>query len=102
MYTNLNDGGLKMTHIESFCTALKIAWVKRVLDEQNYGLWKNLFYANTKRIGGVYIFLCNFGGSDLNYSGINGFWKNVLFALVTLQVLQPREIERYYESMAME
>ncbi|XP_030848019.1 uncharacterized protein LOC115926797 [Strongylocentrotus purpuratus] len=80
MYNNLNDGGLKMTHIESFCKALKIAWVKRVLDEQNDGHWKKLFYANTKQIGVVYIFLCNFVGSDLNCSGINGFWKDILFA----------------------
>ena len=34
LYNDYEDGGLKMTHIQSFCSALKITWVKIILDKQ--------------------------------------------------------------------
>jgi hypothetical protein len=37
---NYEDGGLKMPHVLSFVHALKISWIKRVLDPDNYAPWK--------------------------------------------------------------
>ena len=44
LYNDYENGGLKMTHLRSFCSALKIAWVKRILDKQNKGMWKIFFH----------------------------------------------------------
>ena len=79
LYNELADGGLNMIHVESFCRALKIAWVKRVLDKENKGNWKTMFCLNTKEIGGEYIFMCNFKANDMNIK-INNFWRDVLFS----------------------
>ena len=36
-------GGLQMPHITSFCAALKIAWLKKILDIEFIAAWKTLF-----------------------------------------------------------
>nr|XP_054755365.1 uncharacterized protein LOC129261325 [Lytechinus pictus] len=77
LYNDIGDGGLKMIHTETFCQALKIAWVKRILDKENEGNWKMLFYINMNKIGGDYILQCNFTGKDLD-KRLNNFWKDVL------------------------
>ena len=33
------DGGLKMLDIEKFINSLKASWIKRLLDNQNNGIW---------------------------------------------------------------
>ena len=55
------DGGLKMVHMPSITLGLKIAWVKRLLDESNVGQWK-CFYDH---------YLAPFGGNLLWYSNID-------------------------------
>jgi hypothetical protein len=34
--------GLKMPHIQSFIHALKVSWIKKILDPLNQGPWKVL------------------------------------------------------------
>ena len=36
MYSNKEDGGLKMTNIHNYVDSLKIAWIKRYLDGDNH------------------------------------------------------------------
>ena len=36
-------GGLKMPQVESFCKALKMAWINKLLDPLNIALWKTLY-----------------------------------------------------------
>ena len=38
-----NKGGLKMIEIDSYINALKTKWIKRILDENNKGLWKEIY-----------------------------------------------------------
>ena len=40
LYCSKEDRGLKMTNISKFIDALKIAWVKRFLDDENKASWK--------------------------------------------------------------
>ena len=36
------EGGLQMPHITSFCAALKIAWLKKILDIDYIAAWKTI------------------------------------------------------------
>ena len=47
-----------MTTISKFIDALKIAWVKRFLDDENKASWKTLFSNELFKIGGDWIWLC--------------------------------------------
>jgi hypothetical protein len=35
-----SNGGLKMPHIQSFIHALKVSWIKKIVDPMNQGPWK--------------------------------------------------------------
>ena len=43
LYCNKEDGGLKMINVSQFINALKIARVKKFLDDGNKACWKILF-----------------------------------------------------------
>jgi hypothetical protein len=58
MCNSKEDGGLKMTNIPNFIDGLKIAWVKRYLDENNKGTWKLLSHNDIEGFGGDWIWLC--------------------------------------------
>lgn len=36
------EGGLKLPHIESYCYALKMTWIQKLLDPMNHSQWKLL------------------------------------------------------------
>jgi hypothetical protein len=42
---NYEEGGLTLTHIESFCKALKMSWLHKLLDQMNMSPWKMVFQA---------------------------------------------------------
>ena len=52
-------GGLKMIDINMFITSLKCSWIKRFMDENNKGQWKNLYLNIIKKYGGKLIFECD-------------------------------------------
>ena len=37
---NYEEGGLKLPHIESFCKALKMSWLHKLLDPMNMSPWR--------------------------------------------------------------
>jgi hypothetical protein len=39
---NYEEGGLKLPHIESYCYALEISWIQKILDPMNHSQWKLL------------------------------------------------------------
>ena len=41
---DIEDGGLKMTYIRSFATALKISWIKKVWDVNYQADWKRFLF----------------------------------------------------------
>jgi hypothetical protein len=38
------EGGLKLPHIESYCYALKMSWIQKLLDPMNHSQWKLLLF----------------------------------------------------------
>ena len=53
---DLKNGGLKMIDIRSFNKALKCAWIKKYLDENNKGKWKCFFDYDLENFGGATFF----------------------------------------------
>ncbi len=59
MYCNKSEGGLKMTNVHDFADSIKIAWIKRYLDNENKGKWKVFFSKEIFKVGDVWVWLCN-------------------------------------------
>ena len=49
---NYEEGGLKLPHIESYCYALKMSWIQKLLDPMNHSQWKLLLLDKIEKIGG--------------------------------------------------
>ena len=60
-----NKGGLKMIEIDSYINALKTKWIKRILDENNKGLWKEIYLKEVNKLGGTTIFKTNLACKDV-------------------------------------
>jgi hypothetical protein len=81
-----SDGGLRMMHIPSIIRGIKVAWVKRLLDDNN-SKWKCFFIQQLQPFGGNLIWYCNINPSDscldkIDNSFINEVvkaWCNVVF-----------------------
>ena len=73
------NGGLKMPHIPSVLSGLKIAWVKRSHDSPNKGIWKCFFDHHVDSFGGnIILWHCNVDPGDANMKKIrNHFIKDV-------------------------
>ena len=56
---DIEYGGLKMINIELFMNAIKASWVKRLLDNNNKGIWKEKYQALLNKVGGFFFFQCN-------------------------------------------
>ena len=54
-----SQGGLKMFHLPSVNSGLKIAWIKRLLNIENKGKWKCFFDYHLQNFGGKLIWHCN-------------------------------------------
>lgn len=65
IYNSFENGGLKVTQVRSFISALKITWVKRYRDDCN-GIWKLFFDHYLGNYGGKFLFDCNFTSGDLS------------------------------------
>ena len=75
------DGGLNMMHIPSMIKGLKIAWVKRLLDDKNKGNWKCFYKKELAAFGGNLIWYCNLNPSDNSLKNIkNKFIYEVITA----------------------
>jgi hypothetical protein len=56
---NYEEGGLKLPHIESFCKALKMSWLLRLLDLMNMSPCKMLLLS--------YMYIEKYGGDKILY-----------------------------------
>ena len=72
---NYKDGGLKMIHVETFCKASKLVWIKRIYDAKINNSWKILAKQifNETHIG------CIFESSKQNLTDIASSMTNVFF-----------------------
>ena len=77
----LNLGGLKVIHMESFISGLKISWISRYLDS-NSGVWKLFFDYYLEEFGKELLFCCNCKPEDIYIR--NTFISNVCKAWLGL------------------
>jgi exonuclease III len=75
------QGGLKMIDINTFISALKSSWIKRIYDENNTGKWKQIYLNTLNKNGGKLILECNLHENDINQIfKDNTFLKQVLIS----------------------
>ena len=80
LINSIEMGGLKLLDPFSFCNALKISWVKRIL-EKTPCKWKTLIDDQLSSVGGNIIWKCNYNTKDKCLQKIsNKFLRNVLEA----------------------
>ena len=73
---NLSSGGLRMPHIYSFIKALKISWLRRIIQQENNTTWHTLTpidFGKVLSLGGEY------ARNQAIYLN-NPFWKDVLIS----------------------
>lgn len=78
---NFCDGGLKMIHLESFSTYLKMSWIKRLFTDE-LGIWQKNADNQHQKVGGVRLF--NLQKEKLREVGnkiTNPFWRDVVKGL---------------------
>ena len=70
-------GGLKMPHIPSFCFALKMTWIHKLLDPLNNSPWKILLVDQYEKFGGDKIWFMTREGLEEISSHFNSFWRDI-------------------------
>jgi hypothetical protein len=94
LYQSLAEGGITMPHLPSFNYALKLAWLRRLLDQENKGTWKSLFMLNLP-LSEQYVWNCNLMINDvcsLKPYLKNNFWKEVVEAWCIYNFHEPTDI----------
>ena len=71
-------GGLKMLHIRSIIMGLKIAWIKRFLNDDNKGKWKCFLRLFMKSLGGDLFWYCNVKSNEKCLLVNNTFLREIL------------------------
>ena len=82
--------GLKLPHIESFCKALKMSWLYKLLDPMNMSPWQILLLSYIEKYGGDKICLKKEGLESISIK-LNPFWRDILLNLSEL--LPPKDEE---------
>ena len=78
-----SEGGLRMIHLESFTTYLKLSWIKRFLSNID-GSWQKLLLQSLKPYGGErLIYLQKDRLKNIAPELQNNFWRDVFLSLHT-------------------
>ena len=72
-------GGLKMPHVLSFCYALKMSWINKLLDPLNISPWKTLFIEEYEKLGSDNLWLMPRHCIERILPHFNVFWKDIFF-----------------------
>ena len=73
--SSYEDGGIKMTDIESLVKAVQVAWLKSIFSD-NESTWKFYFLDLLGSVGGLLLFKCNYAMKDLSINSV--FYKEIL------------------------
>ena len=82
---SLENGGLRMPHVESFQAALKISWIKKLIDPTYSAPWKTLILPKFEKFGGDKLWLLNPEGLIKLANNFNSFWKGIIIKWATLR-----------------
>ena len=85
MINDLEQGGLKVPDVESFSKALKLIWIKKLLDPLNSSAWKCMLVDDLEHFGGDKILCLPITGffKDKN---VSGFWKEIFNIWASVQL----------------
>ena len=70
-------GGLKMPHVQSFCFALKMTWINKLLDPLNMSPWKTMFIDQYNKFGADKIWLATPSSIKNISTSFNSFWQDI-------------------------
>ena len=88
LYQDYERGGLRVTHVETLCKALRLAWIQRFLKSDSWELenWKVIPCSFFKKYGGLYFLLhCNFDAKFLKSTEMPSFYKQILSFFLELK-----------------
>ena len=70
-----------MIDVNIFINSIKARWIKRLTDESNRSIWKQLMNKILQKFGGIVLFKCNMNTSDVKKLRIdNVFLKDIILA----------------------
>ena len=75
---DIEDGGLNAPHIMSFCRSLKLTWIKKLINDNDFSSWKMLILDRINKIGGNLIFHYDSKLVSKFTGNLNPFWQSVL------------------------
>ena len=80
---NIENGGLGISHIKTYITALKLTWITKIIKKQDtkWTIILKHYCPNIEKMN-------QFGGTFVNGININSFWKDVFKAYEELWVKQ--------------
>ena len=87
---NYEEGGLKLPYIESYCYALKMSWIQKLLDPMNHSQWKLLLSDKIEKIGGDKVWLLKKVGIEKISTKFNPFWRDIF--LIWSKILEGEEV----------
>ena len=77
-------GGLDMIHLPSFIKALKLTWIKKLVDANNTSPWKLMLIDSLEKYGHCNILLYDKASCNEISNDFNRFWKDVFISWSTL------------------
>ena len=84
------EGGLQVPHIPSFCAALKIAWLKKIMNINYIETWKTLLLETLERYGGDKILYLTSECILVSLDNFNPFWKSTFEVWSKFERLPPK------------
>ena len=88
----IENGGLKMPHLESIFITQRISCLKR-LSEEYHSSWKYILKFFLKKVGGVFVLCCNFDPKLLGIKSFPPFYNKCLLDFASVQTFSPCTIE---------
>jgi len=86
LFQEYEYGGLKLTNLSMFISAIKASWIKRYLDSKNNGQWKIFIKNNLDMYGNTLIFECEIDELFIkNISKNNIFLNNILTSWIKIK-----------------
>ena len=76
---NYEEGGLKLPHIESYCYALIMSWIQKLLNPMNYSQWKLLLLDKIDKV-----WLLKKVGIQKISTKFNPFWRDIFINWSTI------------------
>ena len=93
-YAPYDQGGLKMLEYESMVKALRLSWLKRIVDPDYFGFWKSYLDHLLVYEGGLFLVQCNYDINRLTISAT--FYRELLEWWSKLREIEdPENIYKY-------